>query len=168
MELTDLELQIVNVLKKVEILNNKEIAAKLNKDPGNISRKMKQLVGKQVVNKKRQSDGKITCNYYSLVDDNIEILQQVVKGDTSCKEIEQLVIPKDNFGKTGLEFLDIHGLLTSVLKYLSEEAKIRLLTSKETRLVRILSEDSNNYNWILNSIILFLSIAKKIGGIENV
>jgi len=191
MVLTQLELQIVNELKQSGILTNKEIAKKLNKDPGNISRKMKQLVEKQVVNKKRQSDGKITSNYYSLINDDIENLQQVVQaveGETSCKKevsissediydpdninvrertlpstcIEQVVIPKGNFGKTGLEFLNVQGLVDSILKYLSNESEIRLLNSKELRLVRILSEDTKNYTWIQDCIILFLNIAKKI------
>jgi len=190
MELNKSELQIVKLLQVGNSLNNKEIAKKLNKDTGNISKKMKQLVEKQVVNKKRISKGKITCNFYSLKDD-IENLQQVVQaveGETSCKKevsipsediydpeninlrertlpsacTEQLVSPKDNFGKTGLEFLNVQGLVSSILKYLSEESEIRLLNSKEKRLKRILSENTKNYTWIQDCIILFLSIAKKI------
>ncbi len=98
MVLTDLELQIVNELKQVEILNNKEIATKLNKDPGNISRKMKQLVNKQVVKKERKSDGKITCNYYSLIDDDIDKTQLPRGLDTTCKE--KVSIPSEDIYDT--------------------------------------------------------------------
>ncbi|BDI54843.1 MAG: DNA-binding protein containing HTH domain [Asgard archaea virus SkuldV2] len=193
MELTDLELQIVNELKQFEVLNNKEIATKLNKDPGNISRKMKQLVEKQVVNKKRRSVGKITSNYYSLIDDDIENLQQVVVQDkqvvkrksipsegiydgdnTNVRESTLLRHKRDTLGtseyyprqvvqfKDTLRFLEIHDLLTEVLEYLSIESKSRTLTSKESRLVKILSQKSPNYTWILDCITLFLSTAKKI------
>ncbi|DAZ90961.1 TPA_asm: hypothetical protein ES702_05924 [Lokiarchaeia virus SkuldV3] len=189
-ELTPLELRIVSELKQVGILTNKEIAAKLNKDPGNISRKMKQLVEKQVVKKERKSDGKITSNYYSLNND-IENLQQVVQGETSCKKkvsipseniydaeninVRESFIPESKRGtleiseyhprqvqseKTQMA-LDVDRTITHVLKYLSFVSKSRLLTSKEQRLVRILSENTKNYTWIFDCITLFLVIAKK-------
>lgn len=191
MELTELELQIVNELKQVEILTNKQIAAKLNKDPGNISRKMKQLVEKQVVKKKRKSDGKITCNYYSLNND-IENLQQVVQGETSCKKevsissediydadninVRESFIPEQKRDTLGVSeyhprqvvqsektqmALDVDRTIIHVLKYLSFVSKSRLLTSKEQRLVRILSENTKNYTWIYDCISLFLSIAMR-------
>lgn len=198
MELTQLELQIVNELKQVEILTNKEIAAKLNKDPGNISRKMKQLVNKQVVKKKRKSDGKITSNYYSLVNDDIDKIQLARGLDTTCKEkvsipSEDIYDPENiNFRETDLSkpnelisgvseyyphqvvqfkgirlALDVDRAITYVLEYLSHESKSRILTSKEHRLVRILSENTKNYTWIFDCITLFLSIAMKAGGIEG-
>ena len=188
-ELTPLELRIVSELKQSEILTNKEIANKLNKDPGNISRKMKQLVEKQVVNKKRQSDGKITSNYYSLKDD-IENLQQVVGSGTSCKKevsipsediydaeninLRETSIPESNVGISGVSqyyprqvvqsekiqmALDIDREIINVLEYLSHKSKSEILTSKEKRLVRILSENTKNYIWIFDCITLFLSIA---------
>ncbi len=101
MELSNLELQIVNELKQVVSLNNKEIAKRLNKDAGNISRKMKQLVEKQVVSKKRQSVGKRTFNYYSLIKkDNID-LQQVVEIDTSCKN-EKSILSKELYDPSNI------------------------------------------------------------------
>ncbi|UPO70958.1 DNA binding protein [Varidnaviria sp.] len=191
MELTPLELQIVKELQ-VGILTNKQIAKKLNKDPGNISRKMKQLVKKQVVNKKRRSDGKITSNYYSLISDDIENLQQVVKGESSCKKedsipsediydteninLRETDLPEPNEHLSGVSeyhphqivqsektqmALDVDRTITHVLEYLSSISKSRFLTSKEQRLVRILSEESKNYIWIHDCIILFLSIAMK-------
>lgn len=192
MELTGLELQIVNELKQVEILNNKQIAEKLKKDPGNISRKMKQLVNKQVVKKERRSDGKITSNYYSLISDDIDKIQLVRGLTTTCKEdvsipsedmydadhinvretvpsepsvhisgLPEYYVRQDSQSERTKTFLNSHELITNVLKYLSYETESRALTSKEARLVRILSEESKNYTWIFDCITLFLNIAIK-------
>ena len=57
--------------------------------------------------------------------------------------------------------LDVDRTIAYVLNYLSEESESRILTSKEKRLVRILSEENKNYTWILDCIILFLSVALK-------
>ncbi len=101
MELNKLELQVVELLQVDNSLNNKEIAEKLCKDKGYISKTMKQLVEKQVVTKKRISDGKRTFNYYSLrKKDNID-LQQVVEIDTSCKN-EKSILSKNKYDPSNI------------------------------------------------------------------
>lgn len=193
MELTKLENQIVNQLEQFGSLNNKEIAGNLSKDPGYISKKMKQLVLLQVVKKKRISEGSKTFNYYSLVDDDIDKKQLARGFESTCEEkvsipsddiydadninVRETPLPQHKRGILGtpeyythqvvqfkdtLRFLEIHDLLAEVLEYLSIESKSRNLTSKESRLVKILSQKSPNYTWILDCITLFLSTAKKI------
>lgn len=191
MDLTVLDLQIVEKIRQFKKLNNKEIAEKLNKDHAWISRRMKQLVEKQVVNKERIRNGKIKYSYYSLNDD-IDNLKQIVKVSNFENEVSipseviydadninlrETILPRpkrdiegvstypprqlESFSDT-LSFLEIHTLFTEVLKYLSIESKSRKLTSKEARLVKILSEDSSNYRWVLDCIVLFLNTAQKI------